>query len=70
MKTSSRVYVVEVPGQPAPRLVRATYDHIAERHAIGTLVRSRIASKDDLIGLMQAGVRVEDTAEMAEPQQE
>jgi hypothetical protein len=64
---SDRVYVVEIPGQPAPHLVRATYAHMAERHVIGTLLTTRVASKDDLIELLQAGVRVEDAAPMPDP---
>lgn len=60
MKT--RVYVVDVGGETAPHLVRATYSHMAERHVIGQLVSSRVASKDDLVELMMKGVRVEDAA--------
>lgn len=59
--TKVRVYVVNVGGKE--RLVRATYGHIAERHVISTIITSRVASKDDLIDLLQAGVRVEDAAE-------
>lgn len=70
MSSTSRVYVVEVPGQPAPRLVRATFAHIAERYAIGTLLRTRVASKEDLIDLLSLGYRVEDAADDPLPPRE
>lgn len=62
MKASTRVYLVKGSGLPAPRLVRATYAHMAERHTIGALVQAQVATKDDLIALMQTGVKVEDAA--------
>lgn len=67
-KAPSRPYRVDIipngDATPhAPRLVRATYAHIAQRHVIGQLVQARVASKDDIMELMGAGVRVEDASE-------
>jgi hypothetical protein len=60
--TKTRVYLVKIQGHPS-RLVRATLAHIAERHVIGQLVNASVASKDELIDLLQAGARVEDAAD-------
>lgn len=61
-----RVYVVAMPDGKR-RLVRATFAHIAERHAIGQLVHATVATKDDLIALLSAGVRVEDASDEPTP---
>lgn len=57
----SRVYVVvdlENPAKP-PRLVDATYEHTALRHVSTGRYQARIASKQDLVRHMSAGIVVE-----------
>jgi hypothetical protein len=62
----TRPYVVTIKAKGAEgqrRLVRATFAHIAERHVIGHLVEAHVASKDDLIELLQQGIRLEEATD-------
>jgi hypothetical protein len=69
----SRVYLVANRDGTDPRLIRAPYRHMAERHVAAQRFVSRIATKDDLVKLITAGVRVEDAGPAeaeAEPEAE
>lgn len=57
----TRVYVVDDLQEPgkAPRLVDATYEHMALRHVSQGRYAARIASKADLVQLMSGGIKVE-----------
>ena len=58
---ASRVYVVLDLENPArlPRLIDATYEHMAIRHASQNRFRAHIASKADLVKYMSAGAPIE-----------
>jgi hypothetical protein len=64
MTIPTRLYVVQMAdNSKPPRLVRATLRTHAERYVAGSLVRSRIASKDDIERLLSQGVRTEQATE-------
>ncbi|GAB3773827.1 hypothetical protein GCM10028796_47040 [Ramlibacter monticola] len=64
-KVKTRVYLVEITGQAQPRLVRATFPHIAERHATAHMASARLPTQDELIECTVAGIKVEDAHEEA-----
>lgn len=71
MANNSRVYAVKIHSEtPKVRLVRASNVAAAIRHVAETLIHAEVAKQDTLIDLLAAGVRVEDSRESDEPQQQ
>lgn len=58
-KAAERIYVVNQVGKDAPRLVRAVHQAAALRHVAADLLCVAVASQDDLVELLGAGVKVE-----------
>lgn len=61
----TRIYVVD--GGATPRLVRSSHPSRALAHVSRTTYKVRVASQDDLVGLLGSGVVVEDDAETSAP---
>lgn len=67
-KTSKpRIHLVSTPN--GTRLVRAVTKNAAIRHAARGLISASVASQDDLVAQLAAGVQVEDAAAV-EPETE
>ncbi len=67
MTTTTRVYAITDKTTKKPRLVRATHPSTALRHVAADAFTVRVASQDDLLTAIAAGVKVEDIkAEQAE----
>lgn len=60
--TMTRIYLVADSGTTTtpPRLVRATHPATALRHVAAAVLTVRVASQDDLLTALAAGVKVED----------
>lgn len=59
---ATRVYVVadnHAPASELPRLIEATYEHTALRHASHGRYSAHVASKRELVDYMGQGVKVE-----------
>lgn len=67
MTTPTRIYHIESPDTGTIRLVRATNQPAAVRHVARDL-QVRVASQDDLVDALAAGVKVETAGEQAEQQ--
>ena len=67
--TTTRVYAITNKTTKTPRLVRATHPSTALRHVAADAFTVRVASQDDLLTAIAAGVKVEIvTAEQTELQ--
>lgn len=67
MAAITRVYIVspkvaEAGKEPARRLVRATHPSNALRHVAADQLQVAVASQDDLIACLAAGIKVETIA--------
>jgi gamma-glutamyl-gamma-aminobutyrate hydrolase PuuD len=60
--TKVRIYIISLNASDAPRLVRAANKAQAVAHIVSEF-DVRVASQDDLIEAVQAGVKVEEVAE-------
>lgn len=62
MSTQKRIYAVfdnEAPEKHV-RLIRATHQARATHHVVGPRFKAEVPSQDQLVALLQAGVKVED----------
>jgi len=64
-----RIYTVRDEDAPdaLPRLVRATHPTHARRHVLRRPLVVEIASQEDLVAAISAGVKVEDAGQQQEP---
>lgn len=62
MTASKRIYAVHDTDAPDKhvRLVRTTHQARAIHHVIGPRFKAEVPSQDQLVALLQAGVKVED----------
>jgi hypothetical protein len=68
MATATRIYQVTHKASKTVRLVRATHPSRALHHVAADEYSVEVASQEDLITLLEDGVKVEDVkAEPAEP---
>ncbi len=67
-KTKTRIHLVTVLGKA--RLVRAATKNQAIRHVARDLIAARLASQDDLVEQLGAGMKVEDATSEPSDQDE
>ncbi len=66
MATATRIYFVAVEG--VPYLVRAAHPSAAMMHVARNVATVRVASQDDLVANLSAGVKVETAGDESEPE--
>ena len=67
---STRIYLVTDRESQAKRLIRASSQAQAVRHAAQSRYSVEVASQDDLVQLLDAGQAVESAAQVAEAEGE
>lgn len=63
---STRIYLVTDRESQAKRLIRASSQAQAVRHAVAKRFDAEVASQDDLVQLLDAGQAVESAAQASE----
>lgn len=67
---TTRIYIVRESGTDTPLLIRATSQAQAIRHASRTIFTAEVATQDDIVTAMQAGVTVEDATKTTTTEEE